>query len=380
MAAQIDLKNITVQFGQNKAVNDVSLEINKGDIYGVIGFSGAGKSTLVRTINLLQYPSAGSVEVNGTVLFKDNKLQISKKQLQEKRRKIGMIFQNFNLLNEETVIENVAFALQHSRLSDQELEEKSLHLLELVGLKDKADFYPAQLSGGQQQRVAIARALANDPDILISDEATSALDPKTTNQILDLLYDLNKKLGLTVVLITHEMDAVKRVANKIAVMEKGKVIEKGELREVFLHPQKQLTRQFVGGALQAQHILNTYNFDKLAENAELYQLVYSINDVTKSVVADLDVSLNTKASILYGNVEVLSGEPIGTLAILLDLDELRQKEAIKFLESKNVVVTKLDKGVLTNEGRTRELSVTGRPISAASTRPPNREAKTVFII
>ena len=196
MAAQIDLKNITVQFGQNKAVNDVSLEINKGDIYGVIGFSGAGKSTLVRTINLLQYPSAGSVEVNGTVLFKDNKLQISKKQLQEKRRKIGMIFQNFNLLNEETVIENVAFALQHSRLSDQELEEKSLHLLELVGLKDKADFYPAQLSGGQQQRVAIARALANDPDILISDEATSALDPKTTNQILDLLYDLNKKLGL----------------------------------------------------------------------------------------------------------------------------------------------------------------------------------------
>lgn len=349
MVAQIDLKNITVQFGQNKAVNNVSLEINKGDIYGVIGFSGAGKSTLVRTINLLQYPSAGSVEVNGTVLFKDNKLQISKKQLQEKRRKIGMIFQNFNLLNEETVIENVAFALQHSRLSDKELEEKSLHLLELVGLKDKADFYPAQLSGGQQQRVAIARALANDPDILISDEATSALDPKTTNQILDLLYDLNKKLGLTVVLITHEMDAVKRVANKIAVMEKGKVIEKGELREVFLHPQKQLTRQFVGGALQAQHILNTYNFDKLAENAELYQLVYSINDVTKSVVADLDVSLNTKASILYGNVEVLSGEPIGTLAILLNLDELKQKEAIKFLESKNVVVTKLDKGVLTND-------------------------------
>ena len=165
MAAQIDLKNITVQFGQNKAVNDVSLEINQGDIYGVIGFSGAGKSTLVRTINLLQYPSAGSVEVNGTVLFKDNKLQISKKQLQEKRRKIGMIFQNFNLLNEETVIENVAFALQHSRLSDQELEKKSLHLLELVGLKDKADFYPAQLSGGQQQRVAIARALANDPDL-----------------------------------------------------------------------------------------------------------------------------------------------------------------------------------------------------------------------
>lgn len=349
MATQIDLKNVTVQFGDNKAVNNVDLKVEKGDIYGVIGFSGAGKSTLVRVINLLQLPSSGSVEVNGDVLFADNKLQISKKQLQQKRRKIGMIFQHFNLLNEETVLENVAFALKHSGLSDDELEKKANHLLELVGLKDKADFYPAQLSGGQQQRVAIARALANDPDILISDEATSALDPKTTNQILDLLYELNKKLNLTVVLITHEMEAVKRVANKIAVMEDGKVIEHGNLREVFLHPQKDLTRQFVGGALQVQHILQTYNFDQVETNEQLFQLVYSINDVTKSVVADLDIALNTKASILYGNVEVLSGEPIGTLAILLKLDTQKEKEAIKFLESKHVVVTKLDKGVLTND-------------------------------
>lgn len=349
MSTQIDLKNITVEFGENKAVNDVSLKIDKGDIYGVIGFSGAGKSTLVRTINLLQLPTSGSIEVNGTTLFADRKVQVSKKELQVKRRKIGMIFQHFNLLNEETVLENVAFALKHSKLSDQELEEKCLHLLDLVGLKDRANYYPAQLSGGQQQRVAIARALANDPDILISDEATSALDPKTTNQILDLLYDLNKKLQLTVVLITHEMDAVKRVANKIAIMEKGKVVEKGNLKEVFLHPKKELTRQFVGGALEVQHILETYHFNKLEENEQLFQLVYSINDVTKSVVADLDAALNTRASILYGNVEVLSGQPIGTLAILLKLDQAKQEEAIKFLESKNVVVTKLDKDVLTND-------------------------------
>lgn len=349
MATQINLKDVSVQFGTNKAVNNVNLKINKGDIYGVIGFSGAGKSTLVRTINLLQLPSTGSVEVNGDTLYADGKLQVSKKQLQQKRRKIGMIFQHFNLLNEETVLENVAFALKHAGLSDDELEKKSLHLLKLVGLEDKANFYPAQLSGGQQQRVAIARALANEPDILISDEATSALDPKTTNQILDLLYDLNKKLKLTVVLITHEMDAVKRVANKIAVMENGKIIEKGSLREVFLHPQKELTRQFVGGALQVRHILNNYNFDEVDPDEQLFQLVYSINDVTKSVVADLDIALNTKASILYGNVEVLSGEPIGTLAILLKLNAEKQKEAIKFLESKNVVVTKLDKGVLTND-------------------------------
>ena len=349
MSTQIDLKNITVEFGKNKAVNDVSLKIDKGDIYGVIGFSGAGKSTLVRTINLLQLPTSGSIEVNGTTLFADKKVQISKKELQVKRRKIGMIFQHFNLLNEETVLENVAFALKHSKLSDQELEEKCLHLLELVGLKDRANYYPVQLSGGQQQRVAIARALANDPDILISDEATSALDPKTTNQILDLLYDLNKKLQLTVVLITHEMDAVKRVANKIAIMEKGKVVEKGNLREVFLHPKKELTRQFVGGALEVQHILETYHFNDLEDDEQLYQLVYGIDDVTKSVVADLDAALNTRASILYGNVEVLSGQPIGTLAILLKLDPAKQKEAIRFLESKNVVVTKLDKDVLTND-------------------------------
>ena len=349
MSTQIDLKNITVEFGKNKAVNDVNLKIDKGDIYGVIGFSGAGKSTLVRTINLLQLPTSGSIEVNGTTLFADKKVQISKKELQVKRRKIGMIFQHFNLLNEETVLENVAFALKHSKLSDQELEEKCLHLLELVGLKDRANYYPAQLSGGQQQRVAIARALANDPDILISDEATSALDPKTTNQILDLLYDLNKKLQLTVVLITHEMDAVKRVANKIAIMEKGKVVEKGNLREVFLHPKKELTRQFVGGALEVQHILETYHFNDLEDDEQLYQLVYGIDDVTKSVVADLDAALNTRASILYGNVEVLSGQPIGTLAILLKLDPAKQKEAIRFLESKNVVVTKLDKDVLTND-------------------------------
>ncbi len=349
MTAQIDLQNIDVTFGNVKAVKDVTLQVEKGDIYGVIGFSGAGKSTLVRTINLLQEPSNGSVSVNGTTLFKNQKLQISKKQLQEKRRKIGMIFQHFNLLNEETVLENVAFALKHAGLNDEELEKRCLHLLDLVGLKDYADHYPAQLSGGQQQRVAIARALANDPDILISDEATSALDPKTTNQILDLLYDLNKKLQLTVVLITHEMDAVKRVANKIAVMENGQIIEKGNLREIYLHPQKELTKQFVGGALEAQHILNTYHLESVSAQDQLYQLVYKINDVTKSVVADLDVALNTKASILYGNVEVLSGEAIGTLAILLKLDSEKQKQAIKFLEEKNVVVTKLDKGVLTDD-------------------------------
>ena len=349
MSVQIDLKNIDVEFDGKKAVDNVDLQVEKGDIYGIIGFSGAGKSTLVRTINLLQEPSNGSVTVNGTNLFTDHHQSISNRKLQDERKKIGMIFQHFNLLNEATVIENVAFALKHANLNDNELEKRALHLLDLVGLKEHANSYPAQLSGGQQQRVAIARALANEPDILISDEATSALDPKTTNQILDLLYKLNKELQLTVVLITHEMDAVKRVANKIAVMENGKIVEKGNLKDIYLHPKQALTKQFVGGALEVQHILNTYHFDQIADNAELYQLVYKINDVTKTIVADLDEALNTKTSILYGNVEVLSGEAIGTLAVLLNLNKDKHAEAIDYLKGKGIVVTKLNKGVLTDD-------------------------------
>ncbi|QNQ80361.1 methionine ABC transporter ATP-binding protein [Lactobacillus sp. PV034] len=349
MSIQIDLRNIDVEFNGKKAVNNVDLQVEKGDIYGIIGFSGAGKSTLVRTINLLQEPSNGTVTVNGTKLFGNHQQAVSNRKLQDERKKIGMIFQHFNLLNEATVIENVAFALKHANLKDDELEKRALHLLDLVGLKEHANSYPAQLSGGQQQRVAIARALANEPDILISDEATSALDPKTTNQILDLLYKLNKELKLTVVLITHEMDAVKRVANKIAIMENGKIVEKGNLKDIYLRPKQTLTKQFVGGALEVQHILNTYNFEQVNDNEVLYQLVYKINDVTKTIVADLDEALATKTSILYGNVEVLGGEAVGTLAVLLNLNQEKQKEAIQYLEDKGIVVTKLDKGVITND-------------------------------
>ena len=274
----ITLENIDVTFKQGKqivnAVKNVNLNVEKGDVFGVVGYSGAGKSTLVRTINLLQKPTSGTVKVNGTLLFADNKQQISNKELQKQRRSIGMIFQHFNLLNETTVVDNVAFALRHSSLSDKEIEEKALNLLKLVGLEDKAKFYPIQLSGGEQQRVAIARALANDPEILISDESTSALDPRTTNQILDLLKELNAKLGLTIVLITHEMDAVKRIANKIAIMEHGVIIEKGKLRDVYLRPKEELSRQFVGGSLAAIETLKAFNLGNLSPDQKLFQLVF----------------------------------------------------------------------------------------------------------
>ena len=342
----IDLQDIDVTFKQGKevvhAVKDVSLSIEKGDIYGIVGYSGAGKSTLVRTINLLQKPTDGTVTIDGDVFFKDHQQQLSNKELQKKRRSIGMIFQHFNLLNETSVIENVLFALKHSDLDDDDQEKKAYELLELVGLKDKAEFYPVQLSGGEQQRVSIARALANDPAILISDEATSALDPQNTNQILDLLKKLNTELDLTVVLITHEMDAVKRVANKIAVMEHGQIIERGPLQKVFLQPQRELTRQFVGGSLAAIDTLKAFDLDQLTADKDLFQLVYNGNNVTKSIIIELYKKLGVEASMLYGNIEVLGGEPVGTLFVVVKGDEQQRQAAVQFLQDNKVTVTKID--------------------------------------
>ena len=343
----IELQHVNVDFPDKKreivhAVHDVNLTIEKGDIYGVVGFSGAGKSTLVRTINLLQKPSGGNIKVNGTDFIKDGKQVISNKDLQLARRKIGMIFQNFNLLNEITVVENVAFALKHSGLKDNEVEEKSLKLLELVDLKEKAEFYPAQLSGGQQQRVAIARALANEPDILISDEATSALDPQNTQQILDLLKKLKDELNLTIVLITHEMSAVKKICDKVAVMQQGEIIEKGNLRDVVLHPKNTLTKSFVGGSLEVINTLKSLNLSNLNDQEAIYQLIYSVANVTKTIIIDLYREIGVEASMLYGNVELLDDEPIGTLLVLVKGDSEKQQQTVQFLEKEQVAVTRLN--------------------------------------
>lgn len=343
----IELQHVNVDFPDKKrevvhAVHDVNLTIEKGDIYGVVGFSGAGKSTLVRTINLLQKPSGGNIKVNGTDFIKDGKQVISNKDLQLARRKIGMIFQNFNLLNEITVVENVAFALKHSGLKDNEVEEKSLKLLQLVDLKEKAEFYPAQLSGGQQQRVAIARALANEPDILISDEATSALDPQNTQQILDLLKKLKDELNLTIVLITHEMSAVKKICDKVAVMQQGKIVEKGNLRDVVLHPKNSLTKSFVGGSLEVINTLKSLNLSNLNDEEAIYQLIYSVANVTKTIIIDLYREIGVEASMLYGNVELLDDEPIGTLLVLVKGDSEKQQLTVQFLEKEEVAVTRLN--------------------------------------
>jgi D-methionine transport system ATP-binding protein len=345
----IKLDDISVTFQlkdkQVKAVKDVTLHVEKGDIYGIVGYSGAGKSTLVRVINLLQTPTTGRVEVNGDVLFEKQSTEkkvIDEKKLRIKRRQIGMIFQHFNLLNEQTVIDNVAFALKHSGLKEKAIAEKSHKLLKLVGLDSRSDSYPSQLSGGQQQRVAIARALANDPEILISDEGTSALDPKNTIQILDLLKDLNQKLGLTVVLITHEMDAVKRIANKVAVMDNGQIIERGQLLNVFTNPKEQLTREFIGGgSVRAISILKKYHLSKLSSNEKIIQLTYVGKSVSEPILVKLYRDFNVEANIIYSNIEVLRGTPVGTLFVIIKGTTEGQAQALDYLKEQGVIITEI---------------------------------------
>ena len=240
----IELSHISKEFVSGKrtvhAVQDVSLTIDKGEIFGMIGFSGAGKSTLVRCINLLERPTSGKVIVDG-----QDMLSLSAKELRQARKKIGMIFQHFNLMPSRTVAGNVAYPLRGSGLSKQQITEKVQRLLDLVGIGDKAEAYPKQLSGGQKQRVAIARALANDPNVLLCDEATSALDPQTTKAILQLLKHLNETLGITVVIITHEMAVVKEICHRVAVMEHGKVVESGEVFNIFANPREDITKNFI---------------------------------------------------------------------------------------------------------------------------------------
>lgn len=240
----IELSNIKVDFKQSNqvitAVQNVNLKVERGQIFGIVGYSGAGKSTLVRTINLLQRPTHGSVKINDIEMT-----SLSPVELRLKRQKIGMIFQHFNLLEEMTVKQNILHPLKRSKQTTNQKESKAKQILELVGLTDQANAYPYQLSGGQKQRVAIARALVNDPDILISDESTSALDPKTTQQILELLNHLNLTLHLTILVITHEMQVIEALADQVAIMEHGQIIEQGSVQNVFNQPKQALTQEFI---------------------------------------------------------------------------------------------------------------------------------------
>ncbi|HEK9980441.1 methionine ABC transporter ATP-binding protein [Streptococcus equi] len=348
----IQLDHIDITFHQKKrvieAVKDVTLHINQGDIYGIVGYSGAGKSTLVRVINLLQQPTKGSITIDGELTFDQGKVQLSANSLREKRRDIGMIFQHFNLMAQKTARENVAFALRHSRLSKAERERKVTELLELVGLSERADNYPAQLSGGQKQRVAIARALANDPKILISDEATSALDPKTTKQILALLQELNRRLGLTIVMITHEMQIVKDICHRVAVMQQGTLIEEGSVLDIFSNPREPLTQEFIKTATGIDEALEKINqqdiVKELPANAILAQLKYAGTSIDEPLLNQIYRQFEVTANILYGNIEILDQVPVGEMIVVFEGVAASIEAAEKALHEAGVDVTILKRG------------------------------------
>ncbi|WP_156408200.1 methionine ABC transporter ATP-binding protein [Lacticaseibacillus nasuensis] len=340
----ITLKQVDVNFVEKKrsvhAVDHVDLTVNRGDIYGIVGYSGAGKSTLVRTINLLQRPTSGAVTVLG-----QDMLALTPKQLRLERRRIGMIFQHFNLMNSRTIADNIAFPLR-GRKSKAEIAKKVADLLDLVGLADRAGAYPAELSGGQKQRVGIARALASDPEILISDEATSALDPKTTSAILDLLQSLNEKLGLTIVLITHEMEAVKQICNRVAVMDEGRIIERGDLLQIFAQPQQQLTKDFIDTTIQLDAALKSVVAQPAVQNLKptdrLVRLTYVGDSTDQPLVATLYKEYNVVANILFGDIQILQGTPFGNLIIVLSGAPADLDRTFAYLKANDVTVQPID--------------------------------------
>ena len=338
--AVVTLKDVDVEFhGKNRsvhAVDHVSLTVNRGDIYGIVGYSGAGKSTLVRTINLLQRPTGGSIHVLG-----QDMLALAPAELRKERKRIGMIFQHFNLMNSRTIADNVAFPLKGIK-SKQEIQKKVAELLDLVGLTDRANAYPAQLSGGQKQRVGIARALASDPEILISDEATSALDPKTTSSILELLQSLNKRLGLTIVLITHQMEAVKQICNRVAVMDAGAIIERGDLLQVFSDPKQQLTKDFIDTTLQLDQaieaVMQQPAVKNLGANDRLLRLTYVGDSADKPLVAKLFESYHVTDNILFGDIQILKDTPFGNLIVVLSGAQTDVDAGIHYLEQQDVKI------------------------------------------
>ena len=333
----IKLEHISKTFGDTgdgvHAVKDVSLEIGDGEIFGIIGFSGAGKSTLVRCINLLERPTSGSITVNGQKLTwmekqadgKSCMRTVSPQELRQARKKISMIFQGFNLLMQRTCLKNVCFPMELSGVPKAQAEKKALELLDLVGLKKKASAYPAQLSGGQKQRVAIARALATDPKVLLCDEATSALDPTTTNSILALLKELNQKLGVTVVIITHQMSVIEEICTRVAILDGGEVAEEGRVEDIFAHPATDAARRLVypGGVSAKQYPAGT----------RAVRVSFNGGTVYDPLIASLAIECGVKVNILGADTRNIDGKAFGTMLLLLPDDPNEAAKALSYIRS-----------------------------------------------
>ena len=342
------LENIVKTFSDGagkdvEALKNVSVKIEDGDIYGIIGFSGAGKSTLVRCINLLEKPTSGNVKIDGL-----NITELSPRQLREERKKIGMIFQHFNLMPSRTVVDNIALPLKRSGLSKEEIYKRARNLLELVELSDKEKAYPAELSGGQKQRVAIARALANNPKILLSDEATSALDPQTTDSILKLLKKLNEQLNITIVVITHEIDVIKQICNRVAVMDQGEVMETGEVFEIFANPKEKLTKDFIkttSNLYKLEDILKENNESITIKDGDvLARLTYLQKDISEPLISTVTKKFDLDLNILLADVEIVSGAPIGGTVVVFNGEPKNIEDAIHYLKEKNVRVDRISLG------------------------------------
>lgn len=325
--------------GQAAALRDVTLNVQRGEVFGIIGRSGAGKSTLVRTINLLTRPTEGNVVVGGRDLT-----LLPARELREARREIGMIFQHFNLLSSRTVFENVALPLELAGASRAEIEAAVLPLLDLVGLSAQKDRYPAQISGGQKQRVGIARALASKPKVLLSDEATSALDPETTRSILDLLKRINRELGLTIVLITHQMEVIKQVCDRVAVLDAGRVVEQGKVIDVFLQPRHEVTRALIGDVI-AQELppaLKARVAERLkAGSGHLLRLAFTGSGVDQPILSETIRRYELDFNILHGQIDEIQGQAFGSLAVLAGGEPGKVGQALAFLREQGVVVEEL---------------------------------------
>ena len=317
------------------ALKDVSLTVAKGEIFGIIGLSGAGKSTLVRCINLLERPTQGSVVVDGLDMT-----SLSAAELREARKSIGMIFQHFNLLSSATVHDTGAFPLRLSGMDEDEIRAKVEPLLSLVSLDDKANQYPSQLSGGQKQRVGIARALASEPKVLLCDEATSALDPQTTKAILELIRDINQKLGLTVVIITHEMQVIKDICDKVAVIENGVITESGRVLDVVTDPQRPMTKEFIsvlmGSGLPPDLQNAPISAEPIPGGRLLVRLTFVGSSAGEPVISTLIRKYDVEADILYGNIDSIKDTPYGRMLIGLSGTADAVENALSFLREKDL--------------------------------------------
>ncbi len=331
----VQIKNLYKTYGEGEAkveaLKNINIDIYKGEIFGIIGLSGAGKSSLVRCINLLEVPDSGEVIIDGRDITK-----MTKAELRHERKNIGMIFQHFNLLMNSTVYDNIAFPLKLIKTPKDKIEKRVTELLEIVGLSDKRDVYPSQLSGGQKQRVGIARAIATEPNIIMCDEATSALDPETTKSILQLIKEINAKLKVTVIIITHEMEVIKQVCDRVAVLNEGEIVETGNVSDVYINPATETARKFFKSI--DTKLDNSIYQKALKEPGIVIQAIFRGDKSTDPYISTMIKEYDVTAAILLGNIQSMEGMLVGTLILRIDGKKENISSAIKYLEESGVIV------------------------------------------